>query len=73
MVRPLISMAAAAALAVAPVAAQAAPERISAPAAETEELGGGLAPGVIAGILVFALIIYLTLKSSDDDGGAISP
>ena len=75
MVRSLSMIAASAALAVAPIAAQAAPDRVAAPAAESEELGGGFlrGPGVIVGALVFALILYLTLTSERLDDPPKSP
>ena len=74
MVRSLALLAASASLAISPVAAQAAPDRVAAPAAESEELGGGIgAPGPIAAIFVFALIIYLLTKGDRLDVPPRSP
>ena len=67
MVRSVVSMAVSAALAVAPLAAQAAPDRIAAPAAESEELRGALGtPGTIAAAIVFLLILYLFIEESGE-------
>jgi len=75
MVRSLALLAASASLAISPIAAQAAPDRVAAPAAESEELAGrGIgAPGAIAAIFVFALIIYLLSKGDRLDSPPRSP
>ena len=63
----------AAALAVAPVAAQAAPPRIDAPVAASEELGGEslVIPIVLAVAVVIA--IYLAIDSEDHLPPPVSP
>ena len=60
------------ALAVAPIAAQAAPTRIDAPVAESEELGGRmLLP--IAILIGLVIVIYLAIDSEDDIDVPFSP
>jgi len=63
----------AAALATAPIAAQAAPERVAAPVAEdSEELTGGyFLPALIA--LGLIIVIYLAIDSEDDIDAPFSP
>ena len=76
MLRPLVSLAASAALAIVPVAAQAAPDRAAAPAsAQSEELLPGVSStaGAVFGLLVFALIFLLFIDSGDDDEEPDSP
>jgi hypothetical protein len=65
MLNKLVTSMAAAVLAVAPIAAQAAPERVATPVAENEELGRGfLLPALIGiGLLI---VIYLAIDSEED-------
>ena len=65
MLRKFVLSMAAATLAVAPLAAQAAPERIAAPVAEEENLAGGfLLPAIIGiGLLI---VLYLAIDSEED-------
>jgi hypothetical protein len=69
MVRQLVSIATSAALVLAPIAAQAAPARETAPVpGQSEELLPGVSGvGAVFGLLVFGLIILL-LVDSDDEG-----
>jgi len=72
MISKLILPVAAAALAAAPIAAQAAPERFSTPVAEEENLRGGLVLPIIIGIgLIIA--IYLAIDSEDEGRAPLSP
>ena len=64
MVRKMILATAAAALVVAPLAAQAAPERVSSPVAETENMSQGLMFAL--GAATFALLVLLLADSSDE-------
>jgi hypothetical protein len=64
MLRKIILTTAAAALVVAPVAAQAAPERVSSPVAETEHASEGLIFAL--GTAAFALLVLLLADSSDE-------
>ena len=63
MLRKLILTTAAAALAVAPLAAQAAPARLASPVAETEELSQELL--FILGAAAFALLVLIFSDSGD--------
>jgi hypothetical protein len=65
-------MTAAAALAAAPIAAQAAPPRVAAPVAESEELGGGMILP-IAILLGLVVVIYLAIDSEEDIDVPFSP
>lgn len=65
MISKLILPVAAAALAAAPIVAQAAPERVSTPIAEEENLRGGMVLPIIIGIgLIIA--IFLAIDSEDE-------
>jgi len=68
-----LALMAATALAAAPIAAQAAPPRVAAPVAESEELGRGslLLPIVI--LVGFVIAIYLAIDSEDDVDVPFSP
>ena len=69
--KTVLATASAAGLALAPVAANAAPIRASAPQAGTEEMGG-ISP-VLALLVVMGLIVALiVVAEGDDDGGSIS-
>lgn len=68
----LLMTAAAAALAAAPIAAQAAPERIAAPVAEEENLAGGFILPAILGIGLL-IVLYLAIESEDDARAPLSP
>ena len=68
----LVTSMAAAALAAAPIAAQAAPERIAAPAAAGEDLRGGFVlPAIIGSGLI--LVLWLAIDSEDDIDVPFSP
>jgi len=55
-------------LALAPVAAQAAPARVAAPvSAQSDGLAGTSTPGLVLGAAVFALIIILLITDDDDN------
>jgi hypothetical protein len=70
MIRSLALMAASAALAIAPVAAQAAPQRTSAPvSAESEALRGN--PVII--IALIALLVALGIIALSDGNDPVSP
>ena len=74
MIRNLFLSGAAAALIAAPLAAQAAPPRVSAPvSAEEEELGGGSMLLPIAIAIGFAIVLYLAIDSEDDIDVPFSP
>jgi len=64
MVRKIILATAAAALAVAPLAAQAAPVRVSSPVAETEQMSQGLM--LVLGAAFFALLLILVVDNGGD-------
>jgi len=65
MLKNFVVSAAAAALALSPIAAQAAPARTAAPMAEEENLAGGfLLPAVIAIGLI--IVLYLAIDSEED-------
>ena len=64
MVRKIILATAAAALAVAPLAAQAAPMRVSSPVAETEQMSQGLM--LVLGAALFALLVLVFADGSDE-------
>ena len=64
MLRKIILTTAAAALGVAPLAAQAAPERVSSPVAETENMSQGLMFAL--GAAAFTLLVLLFSNSSDE-------
>lgn len=61
----LLMTAAAATLSVAPLAAQAAPERIAAPVAQEENLAGGFILPAIIGIGLL-IVLYLAIDSEED-------
>jgi hypothetical protein len=63
MVRKIILATAAAALAVAPLAAQAAPVRVSSPVAETEQMSQGLM--LVLGAAFFALLVLVLADNGD--------
>ena len=64
MVRKIILATAAAALVVAPLAAQAAPERVSSPVAETENISQGVM--FVLGASLFALLVLVFADGSDE-------
>jgi len=64
MVRKIILATAAAALVVAPLAAQAAPMRVSSPVAETEQMSQGLM--LVLGAALFALLVLVFADGSDE-------
>ena len=64
MVRKIILATAAAALVVAPLAAQAAPMRVSSPVAETEQMSQGLM--LVLGAAAFALLVLLFADNSEE-------
>ena len=68
----LLTTAAAATLAVAPIAAQAAPERIAARVAEEENLAGGFILPAIIGIGLL-IVLFLAIDSEDDGRAPLSP
>lgn len=68
----LVSSAAAAALVAAPIVAQAAPERLSAPVADEEGLRGGFFLPVVIGIGLI-IVIWLAIDSEDDIDVPFSP
>jgi hypothetical protein len=72
MLRPLVTIAASAALALAPVAAQAAPARVGAPVSAQSE---GIVPieGYAIGLAVFVLIIALLLSDNSHPDTPDSP
>ena len=73
MIGKLISYGAAAALAAAPIAAQAAPERAPAPlSAEQEQLRGGIFLPVLFAIGL-AVVIYLVIDNEKDIDVPFSP
>ena len=74
MIGKLISYGAAAALAAAPIAAQAAPERAAAPVSAEEELGssGGLAIAALV-LIGFIVALFLLLDSEQDVDVPFSP
>ena len=63
MVRKIILATAAAALVVAPLAAQAAPMRVSSPVAETEQMSQGLM--LVLGAALFALLVLLLADNNE--------
>lgn len=63
----------AAALAAAPLAAQAAPPRVAAPVADSEELGGASLALPIAIFVGLAIVIYLAIDSEEDLDIPFSP
>lgn len=71
MLRKLILTTAAAALAAAPIAAQAAPARTSSPVAEAEGLSQELI--LVLGGAVFALLILVFADNGDGDTAPTSP
>lgn len=73
MIRSFALMTAAAALAVAPVTAQAAAPRITAPVAESEELGEGSLILPIAILVGLIIVVYLAIDSEDDIDVPFSP
>ena len=74
MIRSFALMAATAALAVTPMAAQATPPRIAAPVAEeSEELGGRSLVIPIAIAIGLIIVIYLAIDSEDDIDVPFSP
>jgi hypothetical protein len=73
MIRNLFLSGAAAALVVAPLAAQAAPPRVSAPVSAEEELRGG---SMVLPILIavgLAIVLYMAIDSEDDIDVPFSP
>jgi len=73
MIGKLISYGAAAALAAAPIAAQAAPVRTGAPlSAEQEELGGGLLLPIVLG-LGLIVVLWLVIDNEEDIDVPFSP
>ena len=64
MLRKIILTTAAAALVVAPLAAQAAPERVSSPVAETENISQGVM--FVLGASAFALLVLLLASNGDE-------
>jgi hypothetical protein len=66
MFRPLVTLASSLALAIAPVVAQAAPARTGSPVSAQSE---GVVPieGYVAGLAVFALIIFLLVEDDGQD------
>ena len=70
--RSFALMTAAAALAIAPIAAQAAPPRVAAPVADSEELGGRMILP-IAILIGLVIVIYLAIDSEDDIDVPFSP
>ena len=63
MLRKIILTTAAAALVVAPLAAQAAPERVSSPVAETENISQGVM--FVLGASLFALLVLLLADNNE--------
>lgn len=74
MIGKLISYGAAAALVVAPIAAQAAPERAAAPVSAEEELGGSGQLAIAALVLLgFIVVMFLALDGENDVEVPFSP
>jgi hypothetical protein len=73
MIRSFALMTAAAALAVAPAAAQAVSPRLAAPVADSEELGGGSLILPIAIAIGLIIVLYLAIESEEDNEIPTSP
>jgi hypothetical protein len=73
MIRSFALMTAAATLALAPVAAQAAPPRAAAPVAESEELSGRSLFFTAAIAIGLIIVIYLVIDSEQDIDVPFSP
>lgn len=72
-IRNLFIATTAAALAAAPIAAQAQPERASEPVIEEAGLGGGkIGPALIIGAIAAVGIIALIVSDNDDDEDPVS-
>lgn len=63
--RKFVLSAAAAALAIAPIAAQAVPARVSTPVSEEENVRGGMFLPIIIGIGLL-IVLYLAIDSEED-------